>query len=235
MSQGLRRVGKIGPHGNYRMMALLNVAIYDATIAAWDSKYAHNRRRPAEIDPTLATAMSNPRSPSYPSEHAVVAGAASVVLGYVMPDDAQLFAAKAEEAGRSRLWAGTEFPSDVKAGLQLGRAVGERVVARARTDGFDVPWTGTVPTEPGKWTGTNPNFPMAGTWKTWIAAWNGTSSVPDPPAWNGSEMAKAVAEMKAFKPTGQPNGIFWPDDPGGRPRPNRGRRPRSRSPITTRS
>ena len=99
MSQGLRRVGKIGPHGNDRMMALLNVAIYDATIAAWDSKYAHNRRRPTEIDPTLATAMSNPRSPSYPSEHAVVAGAASVVLGYVMPDDAQLFAAKAEEAG----------------------------------------------------------------------------------------------------------------------------------------
>jgi hypothetical protein len=221
MSQGLRRIGKIGGHGNYRMMALLNVAIYDATVAAWDSKYSHNRRGPAEIDPALAI-LASPRAPSYPSTHAVVAGAASTVLAYVMPDDEQLFAAKAEEAARSRALAGVEFPSDVKAGLALGRSVGERVVARARSDGFDVPWTGTVPTEPGKWTGTNPNFPMAGTWKTWIARWDGKSSIPDPSAWNGPDMAKAVAEMKTFKPTGQPNGIFWPDDPAGRPAPDQG-------------
>jgi membrane-associated phospholipid phosphatase len=222
MSKGLRRIGKIGAHGNYRMMALLNVAIYDATIAAWESKYAHNRRRPGEIDPTLTTALPSPRSPSYPSAHAAAAGAASVVLAYVMPDDAQLFAAKAEEAARSRVLAGAEFPSDVKVGLALGRAVGERAVARARNDGFDASWTGTVPAEPGKWTGTNPNFPMAGTWKTWIARWDGKSSIPDPPAWNGPEMAKAVAEMKAFKPTGQPNATFWPDDPAGRPAPDQG-------------
>jgi hypothetical protein len=222
MSQGLKHIGKIGPHGNYRMMTLVSVAIHDATIAAWDSKYVHGRRRPGQMDPRLSTVLPIPRSPSYPSEHAVAAGAASVVLAYVMPDDVQLFAAKAEEAARSRLSAGTEFPSDVKAGLALGRAVGERVVARARRDGFDASWTGTVPTEPGKWSGSNPNFPQAGTWKTWIAAWNGKSSVSDPPPWNGPEMAAAVAEMKAFKPTGQPNGIFWPDDPGGRPAPEQG-------------
>jgi hypothetical protein len=222
MSQGLRRIGKIGPHGNYRMMTLLNVAIYDATVAAWDSKYEHNRRRPSETDSTLTTALPNSRSPSYPSEHAAAAGAAAAVLTYVMADDAQLFAAKADEAARSRLLAGTEFPSDVKAGLELGRKVGERVIARARADGFDVPWTGTVPTEPGKWTGTNPNFPRAGSWKTWIAPWDGKSSLPEPPAWNSPEMTKAVAEMKAFKPTGQPNAIFWPDDPAGRPAPDQG-------------
>ena len=102
--------------------------------------------------------------------------------------------------------------------------VGERVVARAKTDGFGVPWTGTVPTEPGKWTGTNPNFPNAGTWKTWIVPWNAKSAIPDPPARNGSEMAKAVADMKAFKPTGQPNAIFWSDDPDGRPAPDKGPR-----------
>jgi PAP2 superfamily len=222
MSQGLRRIGKIGPHGNYRMMTLLNVAIYDATVAAWDSRYEHNRRRPSETDSTLTTALPNPRSPSYPSEHAAAAGAAAAVLTYVMTDDAQLFAAKADEAARSRLLVGTEFPSDVKAGLELGRKVGERVIARARADGFDVPWTGTVPTEPGKWTGTNPNFPRAGSWKTWIAPWDGKSSLPEPPAWNSPEMTKAVAEMKAFKPTGQPNAIFWPEDPAGRPAPDQG-------------
>jgi hypothetical protein len=222
MSQGLKRIAKIGPHGNYRMMTLLNVAIHDATVAAWDSKYGHNRRRPAEIDPSLAVALPSPRSPSYPSEHAVTAAAAAAVLTYVMPDDAALFAAKAEEAARSRALAGTEFPSDVKAGLELGRMVGDRAVARARTDGFDAVWSGVMPTEPGKWTGKNPNFPLAGSWKTWIARWDGKSPIPDPPAWNGPEMAKAVADMKAFQPTGQPNGTFWPDDPAGRPAPEQG-------------
>jgi hypothetical protein len=217
MSQGLKRIGDIGGDGNYRLMTLLNVAIYDATIAAWDSKYAHNRRRPSEVDRSLTTAVANPRSPSYPSEHAVTAGAAAAVLAYVMPQDAQFFADRAEEAARSRLLAGVHYPSDVKAGLELGRVVGARVVARAMTDGFGVKWTGSVPTGPGKWVGSNPNFPLAGSWKTWIAHWDGKAIVGPPPAHDSAEMAKEVAEMKAFKPTGQPNAIFWAENPAGRP------------------
>jgi len=51
-----------------RAFAMLNVALHEALIAAWDSKYAHNRRRPGEADPQLATALPVPRSPSYPCE-----------------------------------------------------------------------------------------------------------------------------------------------------------------------
>jgi hypothetical protein len=36
-----------------RMMSLLNVALYDATVAAWDAKYTYNRPRPAALDPGL--------------------------------------------------------------------------------------------------------------------------------------------------------------------------------------
>jgi hypothetical protein len=222
MSQGLKRIGKLGGDGNYRMMALLNVAIYDATVATWDSKYAFARRRPAEVDRGFVAALPTPRSPSYPSEHAATAAAAATVLSYLMPEDAALFAGKAQEAAHSRLLAGTEFPSDVQAGLELGRKVGERVVARARSDGFGAAWDGKMPAGPGKWTGSNPNFPMAGTWKAWIASWDGKPSIPEPPAWDGPEMAKAVADMKSFKPTGQPNALFWPDDPAGRPAPLEG-------------
>jgi hypothetical protein len=50
-----------------RIMALLSVAIYDATVAAWDSKYAYNRPRPTAFDPSLTAALQNPQSPSYPS------------------------------------------------------------------------------------------------------------------------------------------------------------------------
>jgi hypothetical protein len=46
---------------------LLGVAMYEATVAAWDSKYAYNRPRPNQTEPTLATAVATPASPSYPS------------------------------------------------------------------------------------------------------------------------------------------------------------------------
>jgi membrane-associated phospholipid phosphatase len=85
MSWGLKRFSAVGPFGNYRLVTLLDVAMYEATVAAWDSKYAYNWPRPKQTDPTLATAVATPASPSYPSEHAVVAGAAAIVLAYLMP------------------------------------------------------------------------------------------------------------------------------------------------------
>ena len=77
---------------NARAYTLLSVAMYDATIAAWDSKYTYNRPRPSDLEPALTPAMPNPGSPSYPSEHAVVAGAASAVLSYLFPDKADTYA-----------------------------------------------------------------------------------------------------------------------------------------------
>jgi len=41
-------------------MSLLSVAIYDATIAAWDSKYTYNRPRPSVAEPALKAALPNP-------------------------------------------------------------------------------------------------------------------------------------------------------------------------------
>src|SRR5262249_30804791 len=134
----------IGPPAA-RIMSSLHVAIYDAMIAAWDSKYLHRRLRPSDFNRSLTTVIPNPRSPSYPSEHAVAAGAASAVLAYFFPTQAAFFNAKAEEAGQSRLLAGVQYPSDVKDGLELGRAVAQLVIARAKTDGFDAVFTGTIP------------------------------------------------------------------------------------------
>ena len=56
-----------GRTGVYTYVAL---AMYDATIAAWESKYAYNRMRPSERDHKLPIALPVPNSPSYPSEHA---------------------------------------------------------------------------------------------------------------------------------------------------------------------
>jgi membrane-associated phospholipid phosphatase len=85
-----------------RDFALLHVAICDAMVAAWDSKYAYRRKRPSEFDPSLSPALPNPHCPSYPAEHAVAAGAAAAVLSYLFPDRASYFAELADSAGRSR-------------------------------------------------------------------------------------------------------------------------------------
>jgi hypothetical protein len=201
-----------------RVMALVNIAIYDATVAAWDSKYAHNRPRPSEVDESLTTVLANPQSPAYPSEHAVAAGAASGVLAYLFPNAADTFMDMAEQAGQSRLLAGVDYPSDVTAGLELGRKVAERVVAWAKADGSDAKWTGSVPTEKGKWNGTDPVLPTMGNWKTWVLKSSNEFRPGPPPAYDSAEMKAELAEVVDFKrtPKTSADAFFWEYAVGGR-------------------
>jgi membrane-associated phospholipid phosphatase len=181
-----------------RVYALVTAAVYDATIAAWDSKYAYNRPRPSEADRSLVPETPAPRSPSYPSEHAAVAMAVAGVLSYLYPAEAAGFNALAEEAGRSRLVAGHHFPSDVLAGYQLGRAVAEKVIERARNDGTATPFTGPVPTGPGMWIGTNPIWANASSWKTWVLSSPNEFRPGPPPAYDSPETRADLAEIKNF-------------------------------------
>lgn len=209
------------PHRVYTYVIL---AMYDATIAAWDSKYAYNRQRPSEIDPSLPTKVAVPRSPSYPSEHAATAGAAAAVLAYFFPNEAIAFQLLAEEAARSRLYAGVQFLSDYYAGLELGRQVAARVIERARADGSDAVWTGTVPTGKCVWTGTNPGNVTGTTWRPFLLSSASEFRPPTPPACDSAEMEPQIAEVRSY-PRGpaafatnhramfwqSPEGInFWP-------------------------
>jgi membrane-associated phospholipid phosphatase len=190
-----------------RALALVNVAIYDALVAAWDSKYAHGRLRPSEIDPSLSTVLLNPRSPSYPCEHAVAAGAASTVLGYLFPGEAGALNALAEEAAQSRVLAGVQYPSDARAGLDLGRAVGARVVEYGKADNSDAQWSGEIPTGPGLWTGTNPGGVAESMWKPWTMSSPSQLRLPPPPAWDSEQHAAELAEVKNFQRTPRTNGL----------------------------
>ena len=122
--------------------------------SAWESKYAHNRRRPGEMDSGLTTAVAAPRSPSYPCEHSVAAGAAAAVIAHIYPKEARGLRLRRRKRRAAASMAGVAFPSDTKAGLELGRAVAARVIEQMKVDGGK--WTGTVPTGPGLWKGTNP-------------------------------------------------------------------------------
>ena len=185
----------------HRVFTYVAMAMYDATVAAWDSKYAYNRPRPSEVDPTLQTRLPTPRSPSYPSEYAATAAAAAAVLAYLLPAEAESFQALAEEAGKSRIYAGLEFPSDYSAGLELGRRVAARVIEIARADGSDAVWTGTVPTGKCMWIGTNPGNVTATGWKPLLLTAPSEFRPPVPPACDAPEMAPVVAEVRDFPRT----------------------------------
>lgn len=209
---------QIGPGARYaRNIALLNIAIYDAMVAAWDAKYTYNRERPSEVDSSLTTVIEPANSPSYPSEHAVAAGAASAVLSYLFPDFAADFEAKAQEAVQSRLLAGVEYPSDVEAGLALGRAVAEQVIAHGKADGTDTAWDGAMPTGDGYWTGENPILPTAGSWTPWMMSSSDQFLPPPPPAYDSDQMQLELTALKEMTPTFAHTAAayFWQAPTGG--------------------
>jgi hypothetical protein len=106
-----------------------------------------------------------------------------------------------EEAARASLTAGINYPSDVIAGLQLGRAVGAKVIAMAQNDGSAAVWTGSVPTGPGNWVGANPLEPLAGTWRTWVLSSGSQLRPSPPPAFDSAQKRAEIDEVKNFQRT----------------------------------
>ena len=142
---GLLR-GSSGPAATAEVLAVVNVAMYDALVAAWHVKYTYWTMRPvtaireryeAEFLPYLIT----PPFPSYVSGHASVSGAAAEVLGYYFPERADQLDAMAEAAADSRLYGGIHFRSDDEEGLRLGREVGRRVLELLKSKGEAARWT----------------------------------------------------------------------------------------------
>ncbi len=197
-----------------RALALVAAAISDATVAAWDSKYAYNRPHPGEMDSAVAPVVAVPQSPSYPSEHAVAAGAAAAVLEYLFPDQATKFADMADEAATSRVMAGVAFPSDVFSGLDLGQSVGRAVIAFAQSDGSGQPFNGAYPPTPGVWSSTTPVTPLAGSWKPWVLT-SAQDFRPGPPPVFGSDVANTqYAAVKNLTRTNITNHLAWFWQPG---------------------
>ncbi|MCT2534672.1 vanadium-dependent haloperoxidase [Aquibacillus koreensis] len=111
-----------------RILAALYAGLNDAFVVAWSLKYKWQVARPNQIDQNLATIICTPVHPSYPSGHAVVSGAAEIILSYFFPTEHKKLHKLAEENATSRLYGGVHFPSDNKEGLRLGRQIGNIVV-----------------------------------------------------------------------------------------------------------
>ena len=200
----------------HRVYAYVAMAMYDATIAAWESKYAYNRPRPSEMDRTVRTLVDVPESPSYPSEHSAAAFAAATVLAEFFPDQAQSYRAMAEEAGLSRVYAGVQFPSDHDAGKELGMRVAQSVIQRMASDGYTVTWQGSVPAGRCKWIGQNPGNAAAVGWRLFLLSSPGEFRSAPPPDCESQQMQAEVSMVRAYQRTFQSNqrAYYWQSPEG---------------------
>ncbi len=187
------------PPGASRAYGLVSVAMYDAVVATWHYKHRYDRE-PPEVE----NALFDPGpEPSYPSEHAAIAGAASRVLAYLFPEQpAARLRKMAHDAADSRVLAGVNSRSDVDAGLELGNAVGDAVIAHARKDGASRVWRGRRPRGRGYWAPppgsvARPVQPLAGTWHTWVMESGDQFRSPPPPKFGSPEfMQEARTVMR---------------------------------------
>ncbi len=133
---------------NARLFALLNIAMADAAICAWDAKYTFHFWRPVTAinvtEPELnwASFIVTPPFPDYVSGHSTFSGAAATVLALFYDREDLPFTtgsdflpgvyrsfptclAAAEEAAVSRLYGGIHFRSANQDGLQAGVGIGQ--------------------------------------------------------------------------------------------------------------
>lgn len=104
--------------------SLLTMSLYDAVIAAFKAKYTYCLPRPFLVDPHIHPLIHKPDSPSYPSGHAAQAGAAEIVLCFLIPEECESWSTLANQCTQSRIWAGVHTPQDAFQGKKLGEEIG---------------------------------------------------------------------------------------------------------------
>lgn len=129
-----------------KVLLALNVAMYDVSIAAWESKYYFMAERPTPAIRRLSAEDSTwnamgdiPRHPEYVSGHSAFSAAAAKVLTLSLGSKTfcstvphlwdltrcfESFDEAAKEAGQSRIYGGIHFQFANQDGLKLGKTVG---------------------------------------------------------------------------------------------------------------
>ena len=140
---------------NARLFALLNIALADAAISAWEAKTIYDTVRPISVlratDPSWNSLVPTPQFQGYMSGHSTFSAAAATVLAGFFGSDLQNFTASnqdgsitrsftsfssaAAEAGMSRIYGGIHFSFDNTAGLEAGAGIGSYVLNNALVPG----------------------------------------------------------------------------------------------------
>jgi membrane-associated phospholipid phosphatase len=163
-----------------RMFALLSVAQYNAIV--------HAEKESA--------------GSLHPSDAGAVAGASAAVLSYIYPLEAAFLEGLVNQQKASPGSPGSVH-KDLAAGEAIGRAVADGLIARAQTDRFFEPFTGTVPVCPGCWlpVPTPPAFATLGQAKTFFLTSGDQFRPPPPPAFGTPSFVAALAEVRQIADT----------------------------------
>jgi membrane-associated phospholipid phosphatase len=110
----------------------LRALVVDLIPAIMRIKYRFNFPRPWQISravglPLMRFASPSAETPSYPSGHALQAGAVCSLLAVRHPEISRELDRIATTIGLTRLQLGVHFPMDIVAGLRVGRHVGRRI------------------------------------------------------------------------------------------------------------
>lgn len=130
--------------------ARTGMAVADAFISCWDTKYVYNLVRPvtvirARFDPNWTPPLTTPPFPEYTSGHSVQTAAAAAVMRGMLgdgpftdrvheaagrrPRSFNSFAEMADEAALSRLYGGIHFRPAIEVGITQGTRIGQAVLA----------------------------------------------------------------------------------------------------------
>ncbi len=134
-------------------MAILHLAIYDATLAVWKLKKDRQQKAPCEMHPGIK-AWAKPWLPNAAvCERSAVAVAAHAIIAYYFPSSRKYLDSLLENFTEARMLSGQQFPQDIEAGLAIGAEIAQQYINYAKNDGTNALWQGSVPTGPNLWTG----------------------------------------------------------------------------------
>jgi membrane-associated phospholipid phosphatase len=117
-----------------RAFALLNMAMHDAAVGCWETKFVYFNPRPSQLDTRIKTPIGLPNFPSYSSGHSTFSAAAATVLSYLFPSATTTLATLRDEAAISRLYGGIHYRSDIEGGKVHGSRIGGYTVRFAQQD-----------------------------------------------------------------------------------------------------
>jgi hypothetical protein len=117
-----------------RAFSLLNMAMHDAAVGCWESKFFYFNPRPSQLDPSIKTPIGLPNFPSFSSGHSTFSAAAATVLSYLFPSSSDAFNAMRDEAAISRLYGAIHYRSDIEGGKVHGARIGAYTVRFAQQD-----------------------------------------------------------------------------------------------------
>jgi acid phosphatase (class A) len=114
-----------------KLKALIDRVNQDTRAAANRPKEIFKRPRPPKVDPNVQNCLELPEggSNSFPSGHAMWGNVTGLLLARLIPEKGTQLRARGLDFGFSRAVCGVHYPTDVRAGQQIGEAVVSSLLA----------------------------------------------------------------------------------------------------------